>query len=1762
MADRKTYVRDANGSRFVLQGGMNIYRSLDLLQEGEYAYLQNVRRYLDGRIRGRATMGDPLYTLGAPPHTIRRLNDSTPAGPVAGYVRVIGAAGLMYVDATEVGSGYSGNPDSFCPFRPNASVQPWMYVGDSSESVVITTKFAIDDSPTTFDCFGMTKIRSDGLIYKTGIKEGQVPPTVTTTGTTTSGTDALPATTIPWTNVSGANPSYNYGHTSGGDGTSPVIISTPAGAQTLELTVTGTATVNGATHAPGDVGPATATFPANFISAGGGSPTIVLGAFTDGSGNVLAGGGPIPIVCAVGASATLTVPAGAVRFQVGIDSSANTFSANSGSFSIDWTLTSSAIATTISTLGNVTAYYFGDSPHSGPVSVYIWKNPNDTGTGIPRTSGQAIAPLGGTVSNNSWEFDSSPQNGTVPLLWNTLNSSGTITGSIPVFDPALESEGYQDFNMCVVGTIFVPTAGTYNFTFANKDQIMVGIGGGATVAGGYVTGSAGQTMSVISGLPLVYVSTPSGGGGTVFHTVAITFAESGSYDVELDYDYWFHNGRALYMLLGTFASLPTPPTGVIPPLPQGVRTNVSYAYKYRSSLTGAVSNPSPETTPQLTPVLDNTISSEYSPDPQVDKVDYYRQDSGLANYTYVATGPNDGLGGTVGGIIYNTAITDSLPDLDAADNPTMDVDDFEPFPSIDLPKAGVVNVSGGIITWVSGDQFNTRWLAGTIIEIGSPTQLAYSLYSRPTSATSMFIPNVPDGTNLVYNISEPILAAQPLPYMWGPTDNTAYMFAVGDPLRPGTLYFTKGNNPDSAPDTNQIEVTSPSEPLMNGVIVNGIGMVFSTEEAWLIYPTFATALATVEGVSGQAFNLIQSISNRGLYISTAICTEAGKNVFFRAKDGVYVSPGGAGSQSITDAQLFNLFPHEGFMPSPVVIGPYTVYPPDDTQPNLQTLRFANGYLYYDYGYSTTGPVQESAAFIPASVTTTGQGIAWMQPANATGTGVGSNIPVVITGFSIIGNVASFSTTTQGIPLAAGQTLVMSSLSVGTYFNGQTLTVSASGLSTTSFSANFTHANVSPTVDQGFATPTTTFTYANNNQSYTSPAGQYTVFSFPTGPDSGASSDAGSCFGASFAGFGYLAVVNAVGGVNGCPLGSPTVSDASAFCDIPTLPAGAVVQSIIPVVQGTSNSGLSSALIDFEINYPGGPHGWLLNGTLETTTTLGTSLSVLSSTFFSMSARCTLEQPPGSAVVFAAYVPFYGVAVNYTLASGSPIPSDQLQTLTATQLGLSIPGTAPVTGVVVTFNSGVIAGSADLTIQLTLNGTPVGTPKTLNVGSWATSYSLGAPTDLWGISSLIGSQVNGSSGLGVDISGSLPNGSQVNLNELAGTVYYDGSEEITGLTTLVFDVAAKGWSVDIGNPTFTAHALDEGPNVNDTVVGCSDNTVRVLQADGSEVATSIIATGSNNAGDARAFKRLGDVFIKALVAASNPITVAMFANRYQSVIGGFAPTSLTGSGGIVPYIIDFTSGFADDLIDVALSLSWNTSATNYADLWQPDFIPLPESTQDRPTDWDDAGSPGNKFVQGLMLEADTSDVPKTFSVQRSDDLAIFTPNEVPVSFDKQSIKPFTFTPPFLAHSMRIVSTDGVPWQHAPELGWRMNWVTKPFPESTVEWQTEMMSHGLRGFQHIRAMNIAYQSNDVVTLTFVFDDWPTITLTLPSTSGEQTKLWVQMPPNKFKLVSYRLSSNTPFFVWEPDIEIYVKWWGDTGGYQLLKPFGGPSAQGAEV
>jgi hypothetical protein len=966
--------------------GLDLSSPVNRLKAGFAALAVNVRAYALGSFMLRNLLTNAVVAVSGAITTLARLNDSTPAGPSSGYTLISLAGTTLYNNTTPIATGMSGNPVSMLPFRPNLSVRPVVYIGDvppspsaleaANNCVTLSTTSLFSGSSVTFPSNRMLKVSSTGVVYKMGVKEPQLAPTVSTENTNQSFAGSLLATAIPWTNQGGANPDFDYGESNGyphvpTDGTPPFTVDVLNATTVTISSISGSATINGGTKTPTSLGPTIGlTNPGGYIRVSGtGLPpataTVVTGAFIDASGNVMPlGVAPlyIPTVVDVGASvgSPIKVPVGAVTFQIGINSTGNTFSANSGSFSIAGVVTTDALSQTLGVIGNLTLNYWQDSPTSGAVADYIWCNPGDPGGGTPRTISDAV----GSNSGNSFIFDASfgssaspPLAAGIPglpgigspssaMIWSQLNADESVSGTVDV-SPAQSS----NFNFCLYGNIYIPAAGDYTFVLTYKDDVIWGIEGATLVSAPTTQKSyGGQTITVVKGYPLlprVNESTGTGGGHGVT-TVVVSFAAAGVYGLELDYDYWYHSGRIL-LLMGS----PTPgaPAAIIPPGAANQRQQVQFFYRYRSSATGARSNNSPPSAAITLPVSSNTVKSLWSNDPQIDLVDYFTRDSATSAFTYCATGPNDNAGG--GGT--NTPIVNSLTDTQLG-NELAEYDNYEPFPSIDLPQKGTCTVSGGVITWVSGGAiggtatgFNTRWLADTVIVIGTPTGLAYTLIARPTSTSSMTIPGVPDsGTAVQYTISEPILAAQPLPYLWGPSDNIPFACGCGDPLRPGTMYWCKGNNLDSAPDTNQQDLTDPSEPLVNGCYSGGRGIVFTIRRAIAVSPNFFNAQATATGTTGSTWSVRETAITRGLFIPRCLAVSGGGNIFFRVNDGWHISAGGGASKSITDETLYPLFPHENSTPQPVVRNGVTIWPPDDSLPQKQKAVMIGAYLYWDY----------------------------------------------------------------------------------------------------------------------------------------------------------------------------------------------------------------------------------------------------------------------------------------------------------------------------------------------------------------------------------------------------------------------------------------------------------------------------------------------------------------------------------------------------------------------------------------------------------------------------------------------------------------------------------------------------------------------------------------------------------------------------------------------------------------------------------------------
>lgn len=421
-------------------------------------------------------------------------------------------------------------------------------------------------------------------------------------------------------------------------------------------------------------------------------------------------------------------------------------------------------------------------------------------------------------------------------------------------------------------------------------------------------------------------------------------------------------------------------TGIFPPTSAPTATNTGggvgpagaglcyYRYRYRSRLTGAKSNPSPVPAATVSGTVHGgvvtptgntiTISCIPSSDAQVEWIDIFRFGNALLDYRYVGSIVNTG--------VVELTFNDTKTDAQLQAEEILGEDNDQPFTVAGLPLGGgtcnttinspftgvttVTNLPGSLSNFRVANVDKTLSIdAGSIITInGSP----YAVYAPTTSDTTLLIVGTTKNatgtpTSLAgatWSIDQPTLLSKPMPFVWGPFENS--FLGCGDFYNPGTLYWTNGNDPDSASSANFQEVTPPTEPLMNGFTLNERAYVFSSNRLFVIYPAF---LAT------QQWTILETPCQRGLAFNWAFATtnhkDGGDWCYFRARDGIYRTQGGMAE--CISGDIYNLFHHEGSNQESYNLGgplhPYgeTLYGSGANR-FYERLSIVDEFLYWDF----------------------------------------------------------------------------------------------------------------------------------------------------------------------------------------------------------------------------------------------------------------------------------------------------------------------------------------------------------------------------------------------------------------------------------------------------------------------------------------------------------------------------------------------------------------------------------------------------------------------------------------------------------------------------------------------------------------------------------------------------------------------------------------------------------------------------------------------
>jgi len=344
-----------------------------------------------------------------------------------------------------------------------------------------------------------------------------------------------------------------------------------------------------------------------------------------------------------------------------------------------------------------------------------------------------------------------------------------------------------------------------------------------------------------------------------------------------------------------------------------------YRYRYRVSATGAVSNWSPATRSGTTCMRDKiAVAFNLSFDTEVDRVDIQRL--GGTNTTWLTVSTVDT---TASNLAY-----DIVSDLAAtAAAPVSDLDtNYQLWPIVQHPISGTTAVVGVVGPYIvdSGTNFNLAWAKGTPIKVnGIDTSIRRVLSTSKLEVED----SLGSLSSVKWEIPAPLLTGQPLPALWVWND---IGFGCGDSTNPGRLYFTNPGSLDTTQDSFWLDITNPSEPLMNGIMHNGKNYVWSSERMF-----------EIEQIGPNMFIPVELPGRKGLIGRWGLT--AAERIWWIAKDGIYQSNGGD-SISITDDTLQSFFVREGN------VGAVTngFNPPDLTATSKLRLSYYDGYLYFIY----------------------------------------------------------------------------------------------------------------------------------------------------------------------------------------------------------------------------------------------------------------------------------------------------------------------------------------------------------------------------------------------------------------------------------------------------------------------------------------------------------------------------------------------------------------------------------------------------------------------------------------------------------------------------------------------------------------------------------------------------------------------------------------------------------------------------------------------
>lgn len=308
-------------------------------------------------------------------------------------------------------------------------------------------------------------------------------------------------------------------------------------------------------------------------------------------------------------------------------------------------------------------------------------------------------------------------------------------------------------------------------------------------------------------------------------------------------------------------------------------------------------------------------------------------------------------------------------------------------------------------------------------------------------------------------------------------------------------------------------------------------------------------------------------------------------------------------------------------------------------------------------------------------------------------------------------------------------------------------------------------------------------------------------------------------------------------------------------------------------------------------------------------------------------------------------------------------------------------------------------------------------------------------------------------------------------------------------------------------------------------------------------TTTLRTAALDLGYPRQTKQLGDLFLDISRPDTDVVvTVTPYLNNETEAL---TPLVLSGFPDRPRHIPPEPFGTTPrEALTVSCELQWTTSGP----FTRPpvfrqlgiSYLPLPDTTVTRATDWEDLGTPESKVLKGMSATIDTQGIVKTVLVEATlDDGSIVVVDTLTLQTTGRRVTTRSW-PGIRATLFRLRPTDSGEWQVHD-----LQWIVDLDALGRTRWEGLPTDHGIAGWQTPLWAEIAIRSAASVTVELsVWDPKHRVqvqTMTLGSTGGTKLVQYLStILAVKGVLFQWVLSSPQPFWVYAKECRVWVQPW----------------------